>query len=150
MDVVRTAAAPLHPAATPLSRSAMVGTLRALLLLEAALMLGLAIVLSLLAAGLRDFLGGDSGRAAEETVRLLAGFSFVVAILAAAASRGARRRRPWSWTLSAILQLIVAVGTAIAVLVAEWHAAYLVAFGIAGLVMAMLSTTPVRRALGQE
>lgn len=150
MDVVRTAASPLQPAATPLSRSAMVGALRALLLLEAALLLGLAIVLSLLAAGLADSIGGGSGRAAEESVRLVAGFSFVAAILAAVASRGARRRRAWSWTLSAVLQLIVAVGTAIAVFVAEWHPLYLVAFGVAALAMLALSTTAVRRALGQE
>jgi biotin transporter BioY len=150
MNALQTAAAPLQPAATPISRSTMVGTLRALLLLEAAATLGLAIFLSLLAAGLRDFVGGDAGRAAEETVRLVAGFSFVFAILAAVASRGARRRRAWAWTLAAVLQLILAVGTAVAVLVAEWHPAYLAGFGLAAVVMVVLSTTAVRRALGQE
>lgn len=150
MNALQTATPPLQPAVTPMSRSGMIGALRALLLLEAALTLGLAIFLSLLAAGLRDFLGGDSGRAAEETVRLVAGFSFVVAILAAVASRGARRRRGWSWTLAAVLQLIVAVGTAVAVLVAEWHPVYLVGFALAAVIMTVLSTTAVRRVLGQH
>jgi hypothetical protein len=43
----------------------MIGVLRSLLLTQAVLTLGLAVFLSLLAAGLRDFLGGDAGRAAE-------------------------------------------------------------------------------------
>ena len=132
------------------SRVAMVGVLRAILLGEAAGGLVLAIFLSLLAGGQTAFVGGDSGRAAEETLRFAAGGAFVFAIAAAVASRGARRRRPWAWTLAAILQVIVAVATGAAVMIAEWHPLFLVGFGLAAVVMLVLSTTSVRRALGQE
>ena len=134
----------------PAPRVAMVGVLRAFLLGEAAAGLVFAIFLSLLAGGQTDFVGGDSGRAAEETLRFAAGGAFLFAIFAAVASRGARRRRPWAWTLAAILQVIVAVGTGAAVMIAEWHPLFLVGFGLAAIVMLVLSTTSVRRALGQE
>ena len=134
----------------PGSRVAMVGVLRALLLAEAAAGLILAIFLSLLAGGQSDFVGGEVGRSAEETLRFAAGGAFVVAIAAAAASRGARRRRPWAWTLAAILQVLVAVATGAAVMIAEWHPLLLVGFGLAAVVMLVLSTASVRRALGQE
>jgi hypothetical protein len=132
------------------SRVAMIGVLRAFLLGEAAAGLVLAIFLSLLAGGQTDFVGGDSGRAAEETLRFAAGGAFLYAIAAAVASRGARRRRAWAWTLAAILQVIVAVATGAAVMIAEWHPLFLVGFGLAAVVMLVLSTTSVRRALGQE
>jgi len=132
------------------SRVAMVGVLRAILLGEAAGGLVLAIFLSLLAGGQTAFVGGDSGRAAEETLRFAAGGAFVFAIAAAVASRGARRRRPWAWTLAAILQVIVAVATGAAVMIAEWHPLFLVGFGLAAIAMLVLSTASVRRALGQE
>jgi hypothetical protein len=48
-----------------------------------------------------------------------------------------------------MLPVIAAVGTGIAVLVAEWHPAYLVGFALAAVVMTVLSTATVRRALGQ-
>lgn len=128
----------------------MVGALRALLIGEALAGIAVAVFLSLLAAGLRDFLGGDAGRAAEESVRFAAGGAFLFAILAGIASRGARRRKTWSWTLAAVLQVILAVGTGVAVMLAEWHPLFLIGFGVAAVVMLVLSTTPVRRALGQE
>ena len=86
----------------------------------------------------------------EQTLRFAAGFAFLFGIFAAFASRGARRRRPSSWTLAAILQLTLAVGTGIAILVATWHPIYLVGFALAAVVMLVLSTASVRRALGQE
>ena len=134
----------------PDSRVAMVGVLRALLLAEAAGALALAIFLSLMAGGQTDFVGGDAGRAAEESLRFAAGGAMLFAIGAAAASRGARRRRPWAWTFAAILQVIAAVATGAAVMIAEWHPLFLVGFGLAALVMFVLSTASVRRALGQE
>jgi hypothetical protein len=134
--------------ATP--RAPMVAVLRALLLGEAVATLVLAVALSLLAAALRDFLGGDAGRAAEENVRFAAAAAFGFAIFAAIASRGARRRRTWAWTVAAILQVILAIGTGIAVMTAEWHPLFLVGFVLAAMVMVVLSTTSVRRALGQE
>lgn len=145
-------AMPAAPAVRPVpdSRVAMIGVLRAFLLGEAAAGLVLAIFLSLLAEGQTDFVGGDTGRAAEETLRFAAGGAFVFAIAAAIASRGARRRRPWAWTLAAILQVIVAVATGAAVMIAEWHPLFLVGFGLAAIVMLILSTASVRRALGQE
>jgi hypothetical protein len=139
------------PPLTAATRSLpMMGVLRALLLGEAALGLAGAVFLSLLAAALRDFLGGDSGRATEEAVRFAAGAAFLFAIGAAIAARGARRRRTWAWTLAALLQLALAMGTGAAVIVAAWHPIYLVGFGLAAVVMFALSTASVRRALGQE
>ncbi len=145
MSAVHTASPP-----TTSPRVGGIGVLRALLLTEAALALGLTIFLSLLASGLRDFLGGDAGRAAEETVRFVAGGAFLFVIGAALASRAARRRLSWAWTLAAVLQLVLAIGTAAAVMVADWHSVYLLGFGLAAAAMLVLSTSSVRRALGQE
>lgn len=150
MNAVRTAALPQSPATPTTSRAIGIGLLRAVLLGEAALMVALAIVLSMVASALNDSLGGDAGRAAEQTLRFAAGFSFVFAILAAVASRGARRRRGWSWTLAALLQLILAIGTGIAIMTATWHPAYLLGFALAAVVMLVLCAPSVRRALGQE
>jgi len=143
------------PAATqalgpmPDARVPMVGVLRALLLGEAGGALALAIFLSLLAGGQAAFVGGESARSTEEGLRFAAGGTVLFAILAAAASRGARKRKGWAWTLSAMLQVIAAVATGIAVLATEWHPLFLVGFAAAALVMLVLSTTSVRRALGQ-
>jgi len=145
----QTAAAAPQPLATPDS-TPMIGVLRALLLGEAALGLAAAVLLSLVAVALRDSLGGDVGRSTEESVRFAAGGAFLFAIGAAIASRGARRRRSWGWTLAAVLQLVLAIGTGIAIMVADWHPAYLIGFGLAAVVMVVLSTDAVRRALGQQ
>lgn len=125
-----------------------VALLRGLMLLEAVLGVALAIVLSSVAAGVRDLDSADIG--ADVGVRFAAAAGFVFAILAAIAARGTRRRRPWAWTLSAFLQLALAIGTAVAVLIADWHPAYLVGFLLAAVVMLVLSMASVRRALGQE
>jgi peptidoglycan/LPS O-acetylase OafA/YrhL len=143
MNAVPSAALPPMPSSPTTSRVLGIGLLRALLLGEAALGLVLAIGLSMLASGVDD-------RSAEQTLRFAAGFSFLFAIFAAAASRGARRRRAWSWTLAALLQLVLAVGTGIAILVATWYPGYLVGFALAAVAMLVLSTPSVRRALGQE
>jgi hypothetical protein len=146
-------AQPAAAAAPPLAASAstpMVGVLRGLLLGEAALGIASAVLLSLVAAALRDTIGGELGRTTEESVRFAAGGAFLFAIGAAIASRGARRRRTWAWTLAAVLQLVLAVGTGLAVMIATWHPAYLIGFGLAAVVMIVLSTAGVRRALGQE
>ena len=124
------------------------GTLRALLLAEAVAGALLAVVLSSLAADVRGVDPADVG--AETGVRFAASAAFVFAILAAVAARGVRRRRSWSWTLAAILQLALALGGGVAVLAADWHPAYLASFAVAGLLMLVLSTSAVRRALGQE
>lgn len=150
MNASPTAALPSMASASTTPRVLGIGLLRALLLGEAALGLVMAIGLSMLASGLNAFLGGEAGRAAEQTLRFAAGFTFLFAILAAVASRGARRRKGWSWTLAALLQLILAVGTGIAILTATWHPAYLLGFALAAVVMLVLSITSVRRALGQE
>jgi peptidoglycan/LPS O-acetylase OafA/YrhL len=133
------AAAPA--AADSLDRTPVVGVLRALLLGEAAVGLALTILLSMVASGV----GGST----EETIRFAAAGAFLFAIFAAIASRGARRRRSWAWTMAAILQVILAIGTGIAVFVAEWQPAYLIGFGLAVVVMLVLSVASVRRALGQ-
>lgn len=149
MNAVRTAAAPITNV-DAVARVPMIGLLRALLLSEAVAGLALAILLSLLAAAERDFLGGDAGRAAEQTLRFAAGGAFLFAIFAAIASRGARRRRGWAWTLAAILQVVLAIGTGIAIMAVEWQSFFLIGFAAAAIVMLVLSTTSVRRALGQE
>ena len=146
MNALQTATA--VPAAQT-TRVPLMGALRGLLVSQAILTLGLAIFFSLLAAGLRDFLGGEAGRAAETTVRFAAGGAFLYAVFAAIAARGARRRRGWSWTMAAVLQLLLAIGTGVAVMTAEWHPIYLFGFGLAAVTMLVLSATSVRRALGQ-
>jgi hypothetical protein len=132
------------------NRGPLVGVLRTLLIGEAVLGIALAIFLSLVAAALGDAIGGDEGRATEERLRFAAGGAMLFTIFALVASRGARRRRPWAWTLSALLQLVLAIGTGVAIIVAGWHPIDLVGFGLAAGVMLVLSTAPVRRALGQE
>lgn len=151
MNATHSASLPSRlPAETDARPAPMIGLLRALLLGEAVLMLGLAVFLSVLAPAINDFLGGDAGRDAEQNLRFVAGFAFVFAILAAVGSRGARRRRSWSWTLAALLQLVLAVGTGIATLTTTWHPAYLGGFVLAAVVMLVLSSASVRRALGQD
>lgn len=145
MNAVRADAVPAQPA----SRMPLVGLLRVLLLLEALAGLVLAIFLSLYAESARDAIGGDAGRSAEVSLRFAAGGAFLFAIFAAIASRGARRRRSWGWTMAAVLQLALAIGTGIVVLAAEWHPIYLAGFGLATITMLVLSATSVRRALGQ-
>ena len=137
---------PMPSAAPP--RALGIGFLRVLLLIEAALGVAIAIALSMVAGGASD--GSAAGITAEENLRFAAGFAFVSAILAAAAARGVRRRRAWSWTLAAVLQLLTALGTGAALTIATWHPAYLLGFAAATIVMLVLSTRSVRRALGQE
>jgi hypothetical protein len=132
------------PAAAP-SRLPMVGVLRTLLLTEAAAGLVLAVFLSLVAGAV----GERSGIADETNVRFAAGGAFLFALFAAIASRGARRRRGWAWTMAAILQVLLAIGTGVAIMIAEWHPVYLVGFALASAVMLVLSVASVRRALGQ-
>ena len=133
-------------AAPPTSdRAPMVGVLRILLLAEAAGGLVLTIFLSMAASAL----GASQGPDAEVPLRFAAGGALLVAILAAIASRGARRRRSWSWTLAAVLQVLIAVSAGIAILNVEWQPIYLVPFGAAVLVMLVLSNASVRTALGQ-
>lgn len=123
-------------------RTPMIGVLRALLLGEAAVGLALTILISTVASGV-------GGGPAEETIRFAAAGAFLFAIFAAIASRGARRRRSWAWTMAAILQVILAIGTGVAVFVAEWQPAYLIGFGLAVVVMLVLSVASVRHSLGQ-
>lgn len=130
-------------------RTPLVGVLRAMLLVEATATLAVAIVLSSLAGGMERLLGVETADGAATAIRFGAGAAFVVAILAAVAARGARRRKAWSWTLAACLQLVIAVGTGVPVLVAEWQPAYLAGFGLAAVLMLVLSAPSVRRALGQ-
>ncbi len=130
---------------TPEARVPMVGVLRAALIGEAFAGLVVAIFLSMGAS----VVGAQGGPDADVPLRFAAGGALLLGISAAIASRGARRRRSWAWTLAAMLQVIIAVATGIAVLTVEWHPIYLVAFGAAVVVMLVLSTTAVRKALGQ-
>jgi hypothetical protein len=123
-----------------------------LLLAEAGFALAVTILLSLLAGDQRGTIGGEEGIAAENATRFAAGGAILFAIAAYVAFRGARRRRSWSWALSALLQLVLAVGAGIAMVAAGASGAipaYLVAFGLAAVTMILLSTSQVRRALGQ-
>ena len=145
MIAVPTTASPAYA-----NREPLVGVLRALLLAEAALGFALAILLSMLASGMGNVIGEPAAASAETPLRFAAGGTFLFAIFAMVASRGARRRRGWAWTLGALLQVGLAIGTGIAVIGATWHPAYLAGFGLAAVVMTVLSTGAVRRALGQE
>lgn len=129
------------PSAMPGARAPMMTVLRFLLLAEAAAGLVLAIALSLVADA--------AGSGAETSLRFAAGGAFLFAIFAAVASRGVRRRRTWAWTLSAILQVVLAIGTGVAVMAAAWHPAYLAGFAAAAVLMTALSASSVRNALGQ-
>ena len=128
------------------SRSGGILLTRVLLLAEAALALVASIYLSMLASALGDFSGPD----AETNVRWAAAAAFLLAVAAAIAARGVRRRRGWAWTTAAVVQLLLAVGTGIAVLNVEWHPAYLIGFAVPALVMLVLCLPAVRRELGQE
>ena len=136
----------MHASSTAARSDSTLFILRGLLLLEAAGLLAATIFLSLLAGGTEDLRGPGSG---ETAIRFAAGGAFLAAILAAVASRGVRRRKGWGWTLAALLQVIVAIGTGIAILVADWHPLFLIGFALPTLVMLVLSTSAVRRALGQ-
>ncbi|MGZ8474982.1 MAG: hypothetical protein ACXWWQ_01980 [Candidatus Limnocylindria bacterium] len=125
--------------------SATVGLLCFLLLLEAAFALVMTIFLSLWA--------GEQGGGAETSTRFAAGGTFIFAIASYVAYRGARRHRSWAWTLSAVLQLVLAIGAGIAMVTAGEDGvtpAYLIAFALAAATMLLLSTSGVRRALGQS
>jgi ATP/ADP translocase len=142
---------PIAARARPATRRT-VTVLWILLLAEAALGLFMAIYLSDVAGDYRSALG-DAGIEREEPTRFAAGGAFVFAIAAFIASNGARRHRMWSWTLAAVLQLILAIVAGIALFAAGGEgspAAYLLAFALAAATMILLSTAPVRRALGQE
>lgn len=143
---------PYHPGrAGPTARSGTVTALWVLLLAEAVLGVAVAIILSNVAGDQYASLG-DSGSAAEESTRFAAGGAILFAIAALTAAIGARRRRSWSWTLGAVLQLVLAIAAGIALFAAGAEgasAAYLVAFALAAGTMILLSTSGVRRALGQ-
>ena len=127
----------------------MIGVLRLLLLLEAAGGLAVAILLSLVAADLESTGAGPDLDLAV-TIRFAAAGAFLIGLFAAIASRGARRHRGWAWTMAAILQVLIAIGTGIAIFTTEWQPYFLIGFGAAVVVMLVLSTSAVRRALGQE
>jgi len=150
MTAIQTAHPTSMPSANAEPRTLSVGVLRGLLLVEAALGVALAVVLSMQAPTESALLGGDAGRGAEQTLRFAAGFSFLFAIMAAVASRGVRGLRSWSWTIAALLQLVLAIGTGIATMTATWHPSYLLGFAAAAIVMLALSGPSVRQALGQE
>lgn len=135
------ASASTHPR---VQGSGAVTTLCVLLLAEAAFALVVTIFLSLVA--------GEQSGGAETSTRFAAGGAILFAIAAYVAFRGAWRRRSWSWTLGAVLQLVLAIAAGIAMVTAGEGAApvvYLVAFALAAGTMILLSTSAVRRALGQ-
>ena len=121
--------------------------LRWALLLEAAAGVALAVILSLVATGIRDLNPDDIG--ADAGVRFAAAGAVLLAVALAIVARGVRRRRSWSWTAAAMVQVLIAIGTAAAVFIADWHPAYLVGSGAAAALLVLLSMPDVRRALGQ-
>ena len=108
-------------------------------------------VLGLVVAILLSLVAGEAG-AAEESTRFAASGAFLFAIAAFVAALGVRRQRAWAWTLGALLQLLLAVAAGVSWFAAGQTAvvaAYLAAFALAAITMIVLSTSPVRRALGQ-
>jgi drug/metabolite transporter (DMT)-like permease len=144
MTALTDAASSARPDSAP-SRAPLVGVLRVILFAEAILGVALAIILSSLAGS--EFFAGTDG---ENSFRFAAAGAFIFGIAAAIAARGARRRRAWAWTVAAILQLVLAIGTGAAILLAEWQPYFLVGFVLSVVAMLVLSTSSVRRALGQE
>jgi drug/metabolite transporter (DMT)-like permease len=144
MTALTDASSPARPDPAQV-RAPLIGVLRIVLLAEAILGVVLAIILSSLAAA--EFSAGTDG---ENSFRFAAAAAFIFGIAAAIAARGARRRRAWAWTVAAILQLVLAIGTGGAILLAEWQPVFLVGFVLAVVAMLVLSTSSVRRALGQE
>ena len=142
---------PYHPGTVkPTARSGTVTALWVLLLAEAVLGVVVAILLSNVAGD--QYAAVGAGTAAEESTRFAAGGAILFAIVAFTAAMGARRRRSWSWTLGAVLQLILAIAAGIALFAAGTEGAsavYLVAFALAAGTMILLSTSQVRQALGQ-
>ncbi len=149
MNAVQTASAPALTAA-PVRRLPTLGILRAALLTESVLMLVLTIFLSLLAAALRDSLGGEAGRSAEVTLRFAAAAVFVVAILAAVASRGARLRRRWTVPVVTFVQLAMLFGTLVAMTTAAWHPLMLLGVALPAAVMLLVSTGSASRELSSR
>ena len=47
-------------------------------------------------------------------------------------------------------QVVLAIGTGLAIMAVEWQSFFLIGFAAAAIVMLVLSTTAVRRALGKE
>lgn len=137
------------PAVPSVPRRRGIAVLRAVLIGEALAALTATIALSMLASALGSFLGGDSGRAAEDTVRFAAAFAFIVAVAAAVTARGARRGRPWSWTTAALLQIVIAGATALAAIAVPWQPVYLAGLALPAAGLLSLSAPAVRRALGQ-
>jgi hypothetical protein len=133
------------PAARTAARAPALGLLRGLLLTEAAAGLVVAIFLSMLAAGVQNASGSG-----ETELRFAASGAFLVGLFAAIASRGVRRRRGWAWTMAAVLQVLIAVATGAAILLATWHPALLLGFALPVAVMLVLSAASVRSALGQS
>ena len=131
------------------TRTPMIGVLRFLLLLEAVGGVVVAILLSIVASDL-EASGAQADLDQAISIRFAAAGAFLFAIFAAVASRGARRRRGWAWTLAAILQVLLAIGVGIAIVVTEWQPYFLGGFGAAIAVMLVLSTSAVRRDLGQD
>lgn len=126
---------------SPTGTDAMPAVLRLLLLLEALGLLGVTIALSMMA--------GQAG-ADEVPLRFAAGGTIILAILALYAARWVQQRRSRGWTMAAIIQVFIGFGTAAAIFVAEWQAAFIAGFAVPTLVMLVLSTASVREALGQS
>ncbi|MGH2428642.1 MAG: hypothetical protein ACRDGV_07100 [Candidatus Limnocylindria bacterium] len=115
-----------------------------LLGIEAALALGATIFLSMLAAA-DDFFGPDG----VTNLRFAAGGTILLAIAAYIAARKAWRGRSWAWTLSAMVQLLFAIGISLAGMVAGWHPVLTIGLGLAAATMLVQSLASVRTALGQ-
>lgn len=129
-------------ASPPVDRS-RAGTflLAALLGLEGGLAFALGVGLSMVAGAL--------DRRTAVGVEFIAAAAVIFAIVSYFAARGSLRRRPWSYTLAAMLQLVMALSLGLAAFANGWQAPYVGAFGLAGAIMVTLSAQSVRTALDQ-
>ncbi len=80
-------------------------------------------------------------------VNLLAGTAVAFSVPALVATVGAWARRSWSWLVGVVVESIMLLGVAAALVSGGWHPAFLVAVALAGAGLAGLLAPVTRRAL---
>ena len=103
-----------------------------------------ALLFAALVAALRGWVLADVRYDVEVLVAASVGFALPCLVAAAGAWAG----RSWSWLVGVVIQSIVLMGVAAAIVSGGWHPALLVAIALAGTGAAALFNPATRRALG--